>query len=106
MKPLEYRRIYFDLILLFKIYIGISDIKFDDYFILRTRPYNIRGNTRKIEPKLNNIKDTEWCMSFFVRSPKIWNDLPNEIASSTSINIFKSKLNKFDLTQVVKLDCI
>ena len=106
MKPLEYRRIYFDLILLFKIYIGISDIKFDDYFILRTRPYNIRGNTTKIEPKLNNIKDTEWCMSFFVRTPKIWNDLPNEIASSTSINIFKSKLNKFDLTQIVKLDCI
>ena len=105
MKPLEYRRIYFDLIFLFKMFKGLSDINFEDYFIMRSRPYNIRGNKTKIEPNLK-IKDSIWTNSFFVRSANVWNDLPDDIASATSLEVFKSKLSKFDLSKIVKIESI
>ena len=71
-KSLQYRRITFDLILIYKIIYGYSDIKFGDYFSFKQNMYNLRGNTMKIELrsdfKNKNLLQLYHC--FFNRAKK------------------------------------
>ena len=99
---LQYRRIYFDLITIFKIIHGISGLEFDDFFVRRSQPYMLRGNEFKIDT-INKYKSSTWQNSFFVRAVKLWNALPNDISSSPSLNIFKSKLNNYNLSSITNL---
>ena len=93
---LQDRRTLTDLILIYKIYYGQSDLNFNDFFVLRTRPYVLRGHSIQINPKLSFIT-TQFQSTFFYRATKYWNSLPEEIVISPTVNIFKSKLLKFDL---------
>ena len=93
---LEYRRIKFDIILIFKIINGFSDLNFHEYFVFRCLPYNFRGNSRKIET-IKNFRSDHWKNSFFVRASNYWNRLPDEIASSPTLCLFLSRIKKFDL---------
>ena len=93
---LEYRRIKFDIILIFKIINGFSDLNFHEYFVFRCLPYNFRGNSRKIET-IKNFRSDYWKNSFFVRASNYWNRLPDEIASSPTLCLFLSRIKKFDL---------
>ena len=77
LKSLQYRRIVFDLILLFKIINGLSDLNFFDFFMFRNIPYHFRGNSKKISTK-HNFKTSQWNNSFFSRVAGIWNSLPDE----------------------------
>lgn len=101
MKSLQYRRVQFDLILIFKIVHGLSDLKFHEFFLLRNTPYAIRGNSLKIET-ISKFKSSQWHHSFFSRAARCWNLLPDDIATSPSISLFKSKLNSYSLEQIVK----
>ena len=101
LKTLEYRRTFFDLILLFKIINGLSELNFSDYFSIRNVPYSLRGSRLKIECKAK-FKTQQFCNSFFGRVPPIWNALSDEITSQTNIGAFKQKLNNFDLRKIVK----
>ena len=105
LKTLEYRRKVIDLIFLFKIISQQSDLKFSDYFVLRNNPYSLRGSKLKIEPK-TKFKTNQFQNCFFNRVPPIWNSLPDEITSATNINIFKNKLNKFDLRDIVNFTTV
>ena len=96
LKSLQYRRVVFDLILIFKIINGLSDLHFDDYFIFRSIPYSFRGNNRKIDTKYKS-KDPQWSNSFFSRITSIWNSIPDHISSCSSLRQFKFKLKNFDL---------
>ena len=97
LKSLQYRRIVFDLILMYKIINDLSDLKFNDFFVFRSIPYTFRGNNKKIDT-IHQIKNSHWTNSFFSRIISIWNSLPSDIASSCSLQKFKSKLKQFDLT--------
>ena len=44
LKSLEYRRLEFDAILMFKIYYNLSDLQFDDYFMEASILMEICGN--------------------------------------------------------------
>ena len=39
----------------------------------------------------------QFSRTFVLYSVRVWNYLPNEIVSSSNIDIFKSKLNKFSI---------
>ena len=97
LKSLQYRRIVFDIILLFKIINGLSDLNFSDFFLFRNIPYHFRGNSKKISTK-HNFKTSQWNNSFFSRVTGIWNSLPDEICSTTSLSQFKINLDNFDLS--------
>ena len=92
---LQHRRAYFDLVYLFKIVKGISDINFEDYFRYEYCDYNLRGSICRIRP-LHNFKNCHWDNNFFHRSCKWWNKLPVSLTSITSINLFKLRLRTID----------
>ena len=100
LKSLAYRRTEFDLKLMYKIVNGLSDLKFEDFFVYKPIPYNIRGGSVKIETRIN-LKDSNWRNSFYVRTIKIWNFLPQDLKSASNFSCFKRKLNCFDLTPYV-----
>ena len=101
MNSLQYRRISFDIIQVYKMFYGISDLNFNDFFTLRRSPYVTRGNSLKIE-NVHTYKSTQWLNTFFGRSVKYWNELPNHVAMSRSLFIFKAKLKDVDLSPHMK----
>ena len=103
LKSLEYRRIEFDLIFMYKIIHGLCFLNFSDYFIVKHSPYNLRRNSLQIQPIISYSSQV-WNHCFFNRVPKVWNQLPDSIIISTDLQIFRSKLKKFDLTNIVKTE--
>lgn len=85
------RRIYFDLVLIFKIINNISDLLFDDYFISSNTPYLLRRHNLQIKSKLN-IKTSQWANSFFGRVPPLWNNLPTNLVEIKTLEVFKSNI--------------
>ena len=98
MQTLEERRIYLDLILLFKIYHGIVDIDFNKYCSINQNP------TRGHPLKLNFVTSRVNCHKhhFFNRIVKIWNAVPAEIVTLTSLIVLKKCIYSFN----VKSFCI
>ena len=88
---LERRRIFFDLILLYKILNNLSELNFDDYFILVSSGYNLRSHSYQIDCKAKH-DSLQWHNSFFARIPSLWNKLPSHIVDSPSLSIFKCQL--------------
>ena len=95
-RSLRHRRVQFDLILLYKIIHGTSDLNFSDYFVFRQNPYNLRGNSHKIDT-LQNYRSCQWSNTFFARVTKYWNLLPDDVASLPTLHTFKMKLKQLDL---------
>ena len=103
LKSLEERRLLSDLVLLFKIVYGISDINFANYFTLINSNYNLRRNSMQICPTRNH-KNDQWRNSFFIRVVRVWNTLPEETVTSPTVSLFKMKLEKLDFSAFLKLD--
>ena len=106
LNTLEYRRVMFDLVFLFKIIKGQTNLNFSDFFIERNLPFSLRGSKLKIT-SLNNFHTSQWQGSFFGRIATTWNSLPDNITSADTLPIFKRRLNNFDLKCIVKftVDC-
>ena len=103
LQSLERRRLQKDLVYLYKIFYGYSDINFDDDFILKHSRYNLRRHNAQIKIKNPlNLQTNQYLNSFFIRVVKVWNDLPDEIVQSRSISIFKHKLNSFSFSNFLQ----
>ena len=98
LESLEFRRIYFDMILVYKILNGYVDIDLNELFTFNPREYNLRGHGQTLK-KPNYLLDITRNY-FSVRSVRIWNALPNEIVSSTTLSLFKSRLRNVDLLKL------
>lgn len=95
------RRPHKDLILLFKIVYGLSDLNFFDYYVFVNTGYNLRRNSIQIKQKNPpNLNTEQFLNSFFVRVIKVWNILPDDIIRSASMDVFKRKLRTFSFTTV------
>ena len=96
LETLEVRRIKNDLKLLYKIFHNLIDIPFENFFTKHQCVYNLRGHNFKLSlPKHSSISFKQNFFSY--RVVFIWNKLPSTIVNFTSLQIFKSNLDKFDL---------
>ena len=100
LKSLQYRRIFFDIIFMYKILNGLSGLDFNQYFIRRQTPHNLRSNDIKIEP-LIRFKDNTWHYSFFNRGPIFWNSIPESLTKIRDLSEFKQKLHNTDLSNLL-----
>ena len=100
-ESLEYRRLKFGLILLYKILNKLIEVDFDTHFTISqiNNTYNLRRNSLHIQKP--SISRTEIRLNFF--SQKIvesWNKLPDNIVTAPSLNILKFRLDKLDLKEL------
>jgi len=88
-KSLEYRRAEFNLMLMYKVYHNLSDLQFNDYFSFR-HTYNLRHHCFTVQ-SLFNTKHEQYCHFFFIRFLNVWNHLPEEIVSTSSLTLKNSR---------------
>ena len=89
---LRARRLRFQLITLFKIYKGLLNISFDDFFTLRG-PHRTRGHDFRIIPKFSQYN---YRLHFFtVAVISYWNQLSQEDLNASSVDSFKIRLLSF-----------
>ena len=102
LETLELRRLKSDLILVFKIFNGLVDLKFEEFFTLS--PCTItRGHAQRLVlPKVRLDLRKHF---FAVRVITIWNNLPTEVVNCTTVTCFKTKLDSIDFDQYLKFSC-
>jgi hypothetical protein len=88
---LKYRRDRNDMLQTFRIIKGIDCIDINDFFELNTDT-RTRGHAFKLKKLRATSRQRNSCFSFTVVSN--WNALSNEAVSSTSLNAFKTQLDK------------
>ena len=101
-ESLEYRRMKFDLVLMYKIYHNLIHIKFDTFFTKNPSNYHLRRHTCTI--KNTKIPRSRIRNHFFShRIVKLWNSLPNDVVNSKTLKIFKNQLNEVNLADLISL---
>ena len=85
------RLLRIDLIKVWKIFNNLSPIKPEDLFILSN--LNTCGHSFKIFVPYSNCESRK--RFFFVRTIPLWNSLPTDLVSSTSLSTFKQGLHVF-----------
>ena len=101
LESLEYRRLKFDLIFVFKIVQNLIDLKFNHLFELISTPYQLRRHQYNF--KTNRCNSNVRKFFFSNRVVPIWNKLPDEIVNSKSVAEFKRNIEKVDLRQYTTL---
>ena len=93
---LEYRRVYFDLVMCFKIVKNLVDLDTSAFFRINLSPYSTKGNSIKLSP-LSSPHHNFRSNFFSIRVIHIWNSLPDSVVTASSEKIFRSKLSNVDL---------
>ena len=99
LKSLEYRRVYLDLCLLYKLYYEHITVSFKDFFQPVSFTYTTRVSCRnscQLKP-LFNVKTKTLNNLFFFRVINVWNSLSDYIVRAPSFLAFKQRLKKVDL---------
>lgn len=100
---LEKRRIFLDLVMVYKMYHSIIDLPFDNFFTLIQSNVATRSSTCLVL-KPNCRSNLDCRHHFFAnRSAKYWNSLPKHVTSSETLFIFKNRLRDYDLSPLCKL---
>jgi len=93
--PLELRRLHNDLIMVYKMYHGLTKLNFDNFFIRQVRV--TRGHNKQLKGQRFN---TALRQSFFInRVLPVWNNLAAEVVNSRSIKHFKKLLLTNDVSE-------
>ncbi|MEC8568985.1 MAG: reverse transcriptase domain-containing protein, partial [Pseudomonadota bacterium] len=98
---LEYRRLNFDLVYVFKIINGLIDLPFENLFTFINTPYNLRRHRYTL--KVEKFKTNTRKYFFSNRVAPVWNKLPETVVYSRNLEEFKNQLNKIDLEQYADL---
>jgi len=98
LERLELRRIHLDLTLVYKIINKLIDLKFTDYFTLKTS--NTRGHSLALS--INRYKKDVRKFFFANRVINRWNFLNEATVNATSLNSFKNRLKDEDLARFIK----
>ena len=100
LKSLEHRRLLADLVMVYKILNGLVDIDPNLLFTFKPVTYHLRGHNQTLDrPKAASNTALNFFPSRTIRS---WNALSQEIVDSTSIALFKSRVNNLDLVALKK----
>ena len=81
------------LIMMYKMSHGLLDINLEQYLIL-SKETRTRGS-HKLKYQIPKVTKDVFKFSFFPRTLKDWNNLPEEIVVSDSLNIFKDRLSTY-----------
>ena len=97
MPTLEYRRLRSDLIQVFRLFNGIDKVSPEHFFEVHDVSENIdrsitRGHSRKLSKGRYFRRLRKDSFAFRVVNP--WNSLNDNVVSSPTLNIFKSRLNQ------------
>ena len=103
LQTLERRRLQTDLVLIFKIIYGMSDLNFTEYFVFKSSCYNLRRNSLQISP-LKTHSNNQWRNIFFIRTTRVWNTLPEDLVTAPTIHTFKCQLKKLDLSKFLCIE--
>ena len=102
-KSLEYRRLVFDLIYVYKIFHNLVEVCFDDFFQLSNNQFNLRRHSWRIKP--HNKPFIDGYRNFFSnRICPVWKKLSEQIISAPNLTAFKSLLSKLDLHTLTSLN--
>ena len=102
LQSLEYRRVFFDLVMCYKIVFHLVDVDVSDFFVINSHVHFTRGNHFKL--KSRSLPHHNFHLNFFSeRVIPIWNSLPNSVVSASSVCAFKAHLSHVDLTPFCKL---
>ena len=94
--PLAHCRNQLKAITMFKIMHQLIDIPADTILIPAPSNYSLRGHSmRLLQP---NTRVNSYLNSFFPSSIKIWNNLPNDFITCSSLDQFKARLAEHQLT--------
>ena len=97
LQSLEYRRVFFDLVMCYKIYNNQVDLPFESFFTKPYRTYPIRGHSCILRSK--HLPHHAFRAHFFTeRVISVWNHLPNDVVTSQNITVFRTRLRSVDLS--------
>ena len=98
---LEYRRVYFDPVMCFKIVKNLVDLDTSVFFRINLSPYSTNRNSIKLSPL--SSPHHNFCSNVFsIRVIHIWNSLPDSVVTASSEKILRSKLSNIDLSPLCK----
>ena len=70
----------------------------EDFFLIDFNYHNLRGHSLKLKP-VGSLSVYRYRYIFFLlRVIKVWNSLPSNVIEATSLDAFKSRLSKIDLS--------
>ena len=90
---LSKRRMQGDLIEVFKMFKGFTNLNVDNYFSLARSNVTRRQNNFKIVGK--RFSSNEAKHFFFNRVVNVWNSLPSSVVDSETVMTFKNRLDKY-----------
>src|SRR5664279_3673533 len=89
---LEKRRTRGDLIEIYKILTGKEGLDYQKFFKLTSTGHELRGHRLKLFKPRCRLDCRRY--SFSQRAVDDWNNLPSDVVESTSVNMFKNRLDK------------
>ena len=93
---------YCDLVQCYKIVYKLVDLPIEDFFVIDFNYHNLRGHSLKLKP-VGSLSVYSCRYKFFSqRVIKVWNSLPSNVIEATSLDAFKSRLFKIDLSSFCK----
>ena len=97
LQSLEYRRVFYDLVMCYKIYNNLVDLPFESFFTKPARSYSIRGHPCILRSK--HLPHHAFRAHFYTeRVIPIWNHLPHDVVTSLNITVFHTRLRSVDLS--------
>ena len=94
---------YCDLMQCYKIVYKLVDLPMEDFFLIDFNYHNLRGHSLKLKP-VGSLSVYSCRYNFFLqRVIKLWNSLPSNVIEATSLDAFKSRLSKIDLSSFCKV---
>ena len=100
LETLEYRRYKFDIIFIYKIINSLVDLNFNDFFSFLSSPYNLRRH----QLCLKSSKYVSDVRKYFFsnRVVNIWNSLPENIVTATSLEVFRKEMIRLIYEQCIR----
>ena len=102
--PLDFRRQMHDLVLLFKYKTGTVTSNFGRFIHTATRQYRTRNFHQANFDLLSRHNQEYYCNSYFPRTVKSWNSLPNILKSSQDLLWFRVHLYEHHYKLTVRHD--
>lgn len=88
---LETRRLRAEIIQVFKIFEGFGNLHYSELFVLS----NTKLRVRDLKLFKNRFGTNTGTYVFCNRVVDVWNDLPDDAISGNTLNLFKTKLDRY-----------